>query len=246
MGRLRHASEAINLVLKNSPDLVGTFAAAWDDAGLHNETFWLGWATVAQYGWTINKPTIEQSTADFMDVFYGYSGAELIEMYELLDQGSRFYSEMWDRIVSKEVPRSYGNSYGKGIGGIRYDRLLETPKLPSVQSIAVSPDFRTKYAEKIEKANRMIADNDKLIALILHNMTKVKRNRYNLEVFLSIAYLHRFSTHTLLMMAGMEDKLLEAAKVTDKPRRVMSRWLEASVLAEKLLQEKSVEKEQER
>ena len=65
-GRLKHASEAITLVQSNDPNLVGTLAAAWGDAGLHNETFWLGWATVAQYGWTTNRPTVEQSTVDFM------------------------------------------------------------------------------------------------------------------------------------------------------------------------------------
>jgi len=30
-------------------DVIGSFIAAWDDHGLHNETSWLGWATGAQY-----------------------------------------------------------------------------------------------------------------------------------------------------------------------------------------------------
>jgi len=30
---------------------IGAYGAAWDDSGLHSETFWLGWSTVAQYGW---------------------------------------------------------------------------------------------------------------------------------------------------------------------------------------------------
>jgi len=236
-GRLKQASEAISTVLTNSPNLVGTFAAAWDDAGLHNETFWLGWATVAQYGWNINKPTIEQSTVDFMDVFYGYSSPDLVEIYQLLDEGSRFYSEMWDRIESKEVKRSYGNSNGKGIGGIRYDRLLTTPKFPEIENIATSPEFRIKYAQKIEKAQQMAVDNDKLIELLLHNIAKVKLNSYNLEVLLSIAYLQRFTIHTILNMAAMEDKLIEASKAGDNHRRVVSRWLEASQLAQKILKE---------
>jgi hypothetical protein len=35
---------------------IGVFGAAWDDSGLHNETFWLGWSAVAQYGWTPGTP----------------------------------------------------------------------------------------------------------------------------------------------------------------------------------------------
>ena len=236
-GRLKHASEAITEVLTNSPKLIGTFAAAWDDAGLHNETFWLGWATVAQYGWTINKPTIEQSTADFMDVFYGYSSSALTEIYQLLDQGSQFYSGLWDRVISKELPPKYGNSYGKGIGTTRYDRLLISPILPTLDNLVINPDFRIKYAQKIEKAASLAADNDKLIGLLLDNIPKVKRNQYNLEVFLSIAYLQRFSLNTLLNLARMEDKLIEAGKTDNNPRRVVNRLVEASNIATNILEE---------
>ena len=40
------------LLARSPNELIGTFAAAWDDSGLHNETFWLGWVMVSQYGWS--------------------------------------------------------------------------------------------------------------------------------------------------------------------------------------------------
>ncbi|HTE23622.1 glycoside hydrolase family 20 zincin-like fold domain-containing protein, partial [Flavitalea sp.] len=108
-GRLKEAAVAIPNILSNGPHLKGTFAAAWDDNGLHNEAFWLGWITVMQYGWSIGKPSIEQSVADFMDVYYGYDAPDMLQTYQWLDEGARFYEEMWDRVPSTEVKRAYGN-----------------------------------------------------------------------------------------------------------------------------------------
>jgi hypothetical protein len=49
-GRLTSAYEEISVRARPAKP-IGVFGAAWDDCGLHNETFWLGWSTVAQNGW---------------------------------------------------------------------------------------------------------------------------------------------------------------------------------------------------
>jgi hypothetical protein len=85
---------------RNGADLIGTFSAAWDDSGLHNETFWLGWASVTQYGWTKNTPSFEQNMADFMDAFYGYDSPEMAEAYSLLEEGARFYEDVWESEIT--------------------------------------------------------------------------------------------------------------------------------------------------
>src|SRR5690606_36809124 len=51
-GRLADISRTVPDALSEGALTIGTFASAWDDAGLHVETFHLGWAMVAQYGWT--------------------------------------------------------------------------------------------------------------------------------------------------------------------------------------------------
>ena len=236
-GRLEEAAIAIPNILTNGPRLEGTFAAAWDDSGLHNETFWLGWITVMQYGWSIGKPSIEQSVADFMDVFYGYGSPDMIEAYHLLDEGARFYGGMWEHVISTEVKRSYGNSNGKGIGGIRYDRTLEPPSLPAADDINVKPGFREKNAQKIEKAGSMVKDNEKLINLLVQNIAKVKRNRYNLEVLLSIATLQRYSINTMLNLARIEDLMIQASKAQNDHQRVVRYWVNAYNVAGEILKE---------
>ena len=93
---------------------IGSFAAAWDDCGLHEEVFHLGWATVTQYAWNNYGPTMEQTVADFMDVFYGQNSPDMTSVYKLLIEGAQFFASGWDHITSKERGPGYGNSNGKG------------------------------------------------------------------------------------------------------------------------------------
>ena len=237
-GRLKTASEMTLNGLKLNPDLKGVFGAAWDDAGLHNETFWLGWVTVAQYGWNIGKPSVEQHTADFMDVFYGYSSTELTEIYRLVQEGARFYERLWDMPISKEGKKAWGNSNGKGIGGERRDKLLAPPALPKPGNLSILPEFRKRYADKIETATGIAKDNERLISLILNNITRVKRNQYNLEVALSLAYLEQYTIQTVLDLAKIEDYLLEAANEEARPMRAMNALIRSRQLAEKIIEDR--------
>jgi hypothetical protein len=228
----------VNVEAKGA-DLKGTFAAAWDDAGLHNETFWLGWATVTQYGWTKATPNLEQNIADFMDVFYGADSPEMVEIYVMLEEGARFYESMWDKEISKERERGYGNSYGKGIGGNRYDELLHLPALPSAKDLSVVADFRSRYAQKIEEAASLSRENDQLIHQLMYRIPRVQYNRYNLEVFLSIALLERLAINTLLNLAKIEDYLVEAGTSGEDYAKGVNLLVEAHTLAGNILKEKN-------
>ncbi|HUU27783.1 MAG TPA: beta-N-acetylhexosaminidase [archaeon] len=211
-GRLVDASQTVRQGLAMGANPIGSFCAAWDDSGLHEETFWLGWVTVTQYAWTYRFPTVEQSVADFMDVFYGLSSPEMVEVYQMLIQGARFFEHGWDRVSSKERGPSYGNSRGKGIGTGRTDLTLQTPSLPTADNLAVEPAFSKKYEELLQQAARMKKENDRLTYLLSRNISHVERNRYNLEVFLSIANMERYFIRTLLDLAQAEESILAAAK----------------------------------
>jgi len=211
-GRLSDTYGAVANLQSRGADLIGTFAAAWGDAGLHNETFWLGWATVTQYGWTKSSPKLQQSNADFMDLFYGFDSPDMIQAYVLLEEGARFYEALWDRAPSKERVKGYGNSYGKGIGGNMVDLLLQMPPLPSEKDLNLDPTFRNKYEQKIEEAALLLKKNDILISQLMRDLTRVNYNRYNLEVFLAIAFLERYTMETVLNLAKVEDYLVAASK----------------------------------
>jgi hypothetical protein len=197
---------------------VGTFAAAWDDSGLHEETFHLGWATVTQYGWTPNTPTVEQNTADFMDIFYGAGGSDMLSIYKLSQEGARFFERGWDQVPSTERQTGYGNSHGKGIGGERTDEVLSVPEIPGKENLEIQPAFAGKYTDLIAEAEVMKEKNDELIHKLNISFSRVQRNRYNLEVLLSIAYLERHFIQTVLTLRDAERLMVRAHEAATKGR----------------------------
>lgn len=208
--RLEENSKTVIKALEAGANLLGTFAAAWDDSGLHEETFHIGWALVSQYGWNPYSPTVEQSVADFMNVFYGQSAPDMTSVYRLLIEGARFFEEGWDVVTSTERGPGYGNSYGKGIGTRRTDELLSIPELPAKKTLNINPVYSEKYKELVSSAGSMKFKNDELINKLTLYIGQVERNRYNLEVFLSIAYLQRYFINTVLTLNNAESLLIRA------------------------------------
>lgn len=248
--RVRHKESEQNGNLQRIPlssvkaldmgaNLIGSFTAAWDDSGLHNELFWLGWVSGIQYSWSVGTPSIEQNIADFMDIFYGYDSPDMVEMYRLLQDGANFYQGLWDRVISKERGPGYGDWYGKGLGTERFDQTLGTLPIPDINS---DYTFRNKYASKIKDAELLIRDNDKLINLLMHNLSHVSRNHYNLEVMLSIASLEQYTINTLLNLAKIEDYLADASRTGYDYNMALSLMVNAYNLAGEILKGEEKEK----
>ncbi len=227
-GNLYGASVSGANALKKGANLIGSFTAAWDDSGLHDELFWLGWATGTQYAWAVGKANLEQSTADFMDAFYGYDSPDMVEVYRLLEDGARFYEDLWDRVISKERAPGYGDWKGKGINTARYDQTLAVLPTPRMDS---EPLFNNKYAEKIARAHHLTRDNDRLISLLMRNLSRISRNQYNLEVLLSIAYLEKYAIHTLLSWENIEKSLIKASSMSKDDAQAMEQMVQAYNLA---------------
>lgn len=236
-GRLSDTYGTVVSLEARGANLIGTFAAAWDDAGLHSETFWLGWTTVSQYGWTKSTPLLRQSIADFFDVFYGYDSPDLTAAYVLLEEGARFYETVWDRVASTERGKGYGSSYGKGIGGDMVDLLLQMPPLPSEKDLGLTPSFRGKYEQKIREASVLLKKNDLLISQLMRNISGVDHNRYNLEVFLALAYLERYTMETVVNLAKVEDLLVAASKAGD-PVKGVNQLINAYRLSGKIIKDR--------
>ena len=229
-GRLESNSRTVAEGLASGAKPIGTFAAAWDDSGLHEETFHLGWATVTQYAWNPYGPTAEQTVADFMDVFFGSAGSEMLSIYKLSLEGARFFESGWDEVTSTERPTGYGNSYGKGVGGGRTDELLTMPKIPAAQTLEFKSEFSTKYADLIAEAEIMSQKNEELVHKINLAFSQVQRNHYNLEVLLSLAYLERYFIETILTMRDAENLMVRAhdAATKGQPSGAVANLTEAS------------------
>ena len=215
-GRLRSTFQGIanSRVWQVNP--IGVFGAAWGDSGLHEETFWLGWSAVAQYAWTPGTPSMEQHSAEFMRFYYGARSEGMLEIYSLLQAQTRAWQGLWDRVISQVRKPGYGNSYGKGRGTARHDLSLKAPPLPRAVDLAVAPAFANKYAKFIAEARQRIPEGDRLSHALQVQLGAAERNRYNLEVFLSLA---RFAGHHFRLVTGLASAERSFVAAAESARR---------------------------
>jgi hexosaminidase len=229
IGRLQSAYETISFGRAWRGKPIGVFGAAWGDAGLHNETFWLGWATVAEYGWTPGRTAVEQTVAEFINIYYGPRVFEMVEVYRGLQSQAQFFEKSWDRVISRVRGAGYGNSRGKGIGTTRYDHTLPPPATPDLPALSFTPVYTGRYEKLVADAQARAQENDAIVHRIHQNMIKADRNRYNLEVFLSLAGLTGHHNRLILGMREIEDGLKAAREAAEKndARQAVGRLLSA-------------------
>jgi len=215
-GRPKEAAATISLGrqaargVESQDNPIGVFGAAWDASGLHNETFWLGWSTVAQYAWNADGPSVDQQVAEFMRAYYGPQTEGMIEIYRRIERQARAWEDSWETVPSRVRGLGYGNSFGKGVGTQRRDMTLSPPPLPKLPDLTVERFFSEKYGGLLAANTQRMLENDQ-VALALHsNIGRVDRNRYSLEVFLSLAGFIGHHWRLLDGLADAEKSLLEA------------------------------------
>ena len=254
-GRLQSAFENISYPRKDtvggssvwetehSP--LGVFGAAWDDSGLHNETFWLGWSTVAQYGWTPGTPAVKQHVSEFVDTYYGNDVEGMVEIYQDLQKQADFFARSWDQVKVPELKPRYGYS----------DRLYEEPRnrtratlpqpaLPDLSAgsseIQVDPVYVNKYDTLARNARQLLEENQRLRKRIKENMQRADRNEYNLEVLLSLAKFTRHHNQMVVTLKEIENSLQSAseAAVNDNPEEAVEYLVSAHQQADEVIQDR--------
>jgi hypothetical protein len=111
------------------------------------------------------------------------------------------------------------------------------PPIPSAKDLSFTPSFRSRYANKIQEAGVLLADNDRLISGLMRNMTRVNRNRYNLEVFLAIGFLERYTMETVIHLARIEEYLSAASKSANEPAEAVDRLMNAYELTGRIIKD---------
>ena len=213
-GHLEQAYENIAHGRATRGQPIGVYGAAWDDSGLHDETFWLGWSAVARWGWNPGAPRPEQHAAEFMEIYYGPRAYGMIDVYRMLERQARDWEGAWERAVSKARGPGYGNSYGKGVGTTRYDLTL-TPPAPRQGDSG----FRERYRRMLEPLSQRALENDRLMHALAAAFGQADRNTYNLEVLLSITRFIGHHWRLLDALSTAEKRLEEASR--NKPERAV-------------------------
>jgi hexosaminidase len=222
---------------------LGAFGALWDDSGLHNETFWLGWATLAQYAWTPGMPSPEQHVADFMDIYYGPDVEGMVDIYRSIREQADFFERSWDDVEAPEE-RLYHGGYHEIIWKNPRTRTrwtLPQPALPKLfvaySEVKVDPVYIGKYGKLVEEAKQLLYKNQLLKQKIHQNLNLADRNHYNLEVLLSLVEFTRHHNDMIISMKEIENTL-QAAAQSNEPGRAMRNLISAYRLAGEMVRDR--------
>ncbi len=211
--RAERVPEAIAAVRSDAArkkgDLMGLLVAGWADMGLHPETFWLGYATIASAGWDPAAANAARDTQAFYRLFYGPAVSRMDRIYELMSRQAQFWEDSWESKPSTARKGIWGNS--NSIFRPRHPARDQTIPLPPVPAAA---DLSFEAPKSDERRSQLVAqyaaDNEELTELLTAASARADFNRYNIEVMQSIAALCRQNLDMLRGMDQIERRLGEA------------------------------------
>ncbi|HYW34143.1 MAG TPA: glycoside hydrolase family 20 zincin-like fold domain-containing protein [Balneolaceae bacterium] len=189
------------VTLSAKKHVFGELCTAWDDSGLQFETFWMGYLASADYGWNYKQPaTIRQYWNNYIYRFFGPNTSGLYKAFHNLSKRVDF----WDTAIMKKGTK---RSYRKG-----KNQLID---LPSIQNVPKEGSWSAHYQALMKKAKQEMKKNARAVETLKKNMGKVKRNRYNLEVFASMGRFMKANANLVFSIgkiAHLADKARKAKK----------------------------------
>jgi hypothetical protein len=211
-GRVAEVFSAVSSVeTRRQADLMGAIVAGWADAGVHPETFWLGYATGLAAAWHPNSSSPVELMSTFYSLFYGADLASMPRLYELMSRQACFWDDSWETARSRTRSPIFGNSQGLfNPPRSAHDQTLPPMPVPSPVRLKLDKDWSTENLRRLQLARRLLDENQELIGLLQENQPRIRFNRYNLEVFLSIAQLCRENLEMILDLERIDGELKAA------------------------------------
>ena len=189
---------------------MGVVIAGWADAGLHPETFWLGYATGTAAGWNYNDLTPSDASARFMTSFYGPKQKDIDSVYRVLSEQAEFHTASWDRIPSPWRTPIKGNSDSLFLHPEK-DQTLPLLPVPASGSLAIADKTYPVNEKRFATATAMLPRNAYALRLIEKNKSFAKTQLYNLEVLKSVASICGQNLRMLVTLNRVTDLLRNAS-----------------------------------
>jgi len=210
---------------RKDADVMGIINAGWADAGLHPETFWLGYAAITAAGWRPSTPDTHEIMGSFYRIFYGPGAASMDRLYQLMSYQAQTWTDSWERVESTARKPIFGSSRRISVPRqAAYDLAIDLPETPAPFDLGYSYPWSWANRKRLELVSQAKRENGELLTLLKENLERVETNRYNLEVFLSIAGLYRQSLELLESLSRI-DGLLKSASDSSrggKPQQAVS------------------------
>ncbi len=196
--------------------VIGEVSAGWGDQGVNPETIWLGYIASDAAGWHPGSPSPQELSSTFYSLFYGVKTVNMDRIYQFMSEQAQSWTDSWDWTPSKARKPIWGG----------YHEIFETPRPARDQTIPLppSPDanlaymstWSTENAKRVALALQAKQTNDTLLGLLHENIQRAQFNRYNLEVYLTIANLYRQNQGMIAGIHDMDVDLASASQLKDK------------------------------
>ncbi len=202
---------------RKQADLMGVFVAAWSDMGLHPETFWLGLTAGSALGWNPGTPDPRESMNAFYKLYYGPSAVSMGRIYQLMSFQAQAWGDLWEWAPSTSRKPIFGNSdFIYNPPKPAKEQTLPLPPLPSLSYLTVERGWEQINSKRLQLARKFMVENDELLDLLYANLDRVEFNRYNLEVFISMAQLYRQNLQMILNLEGINSDLESASQAASQ------------------------------
>lgn len=198
----------------------GVLNTAWEDEGIHPETYWIGFVCSAEYSWSGKKPTTQEFEAKFFPLFYGPRQTELAEAYDILSEKGFLRQES-----------GWTSEFG----------ALSLPPLPDA-SFRVDASWAQKHASLLAQAKQRLPRYERAIQIIKANLARDPENRYNLDVLLLCARTMLHFTKLVLSIGEIDENLQAAMRDHEKndDQAAINRYHWIGRIIDDLRHEKSV------
>ncbi len=176
----------------------GMINTSWDDAGLHNQLWMLSFVTSAGYSWNGSKPDLAEFTGSFFKNYYGNSAVNMKELFYLLNEGSYYYAETFERKVW------HHGDVGK----------THLPDLPRGDALEYDPFWNREYKEIVDRSRDELTKMGRVLQIIENNKQSGVKNSYDFELFRTVAEVIRHTCQTYLDLSNLEYAITEAHRKT--------------------------------
>jgi hexosaminidase len=206
--------EIYPIVAGGKLDILGVIVAAWSDAGLNPETFWMGYATGTAAGWNTTPQTVQELTDRFFNSFYGTKIFKMNRVYQLLSNQAEFWNNSWDWQPSKLRTSIIGNSEGiYDIPKPAMDQTLPVLPVPSGKDLSLDKDWSADNLQRLQSVERFLKENNELIDLLQLNIQNIDYQQYNLQILHSVAMLCRQNLNMLTDLQRIDKFLKQSSNV---------------------------------
>jgi hypothetical protein len=132
-------------------------------------------------------------------------------LYQLMSYQAQFWVDSWERVDSTARKPIFG--YSRRINIPRQaakDFALELPETPAPVTLGYAYPWSWANRRRLELSAQFRREYEELVALLDENRRSVELNRYNLEVFHSIAGLYKENLDFLESLKRIDERFTAA------------------------------------